>query len=214
MDELDKKVIKETTDKAAPVERTYFRDMDKAVVDHLAKVFQGKVPPERMSAMRNLPTRFETHVDFAANYEKTTGKKLEQGTAGYSQHLEAPAHVDVQSLDGVPEDLLHERIHQLSHPGSERILGRSKNEGITQLFTLEQLGRMPEPGELTGWPEERRSAQLLQEVCGKDAIEKAYFQGDAKELQSRLEHHLGGSADRLTEKMKDWPDLTAGNSRT
>ena len=207
MNELNSKHDKEGERILPPVERTYFGDLDVACVDRIAQRYSDVVPPERIAAMRDLPTHFEGGKEFAAVYEKATGQSPEKGVLGFSNGLDSPAYVSTENLGDVPEITMHERIHQAAHPDAGRILGSPLCEGITQDLTIAQLGREPEPGEATGYPMERHSASILREVCGGEAVENAYFQGNVSELKVCLDRNLGGGAERLRERMKTWDDI-------
>ena len=206
MNELDETMNRNSERASLPMERTFFGDMDKACVDHIAEAYRHFVPEERIAAMRELPTVFENRGEFVNAYERVSETTPEKNVSGFSRGLESKAHVSIDSLSDVSEITMHERIHQASHSDAERILGTPMYEGITQDLTIEQIEREPEPGELTGYPEERRAAHLLREVCGDPAIENAYFRGNASDLKICLDQNLGETSEMLRERMKTWED--------
>ncbi|MCX6924511.1 MAG: hypothetical protein NT154_15035 [Verrucomicrobia bacterium] len=102
--------------------RTYFQDVDEQAVKVLAERYGHLVPPERLEHMANQPTHFETPTDFEKNYRAAFGQPPEPGLAGYTERGH-PAHVSTEDMAGVPETVVHERLHQLADPQAERILG-------------------------------------------------------------------------------------------
>lgn len=167
--------------------RTYFEDLDLASVEALEARFRGQIPESRIVAMGDLPTRFDSPEGFEAAYREAAGKTPEDGVMGFSRGLEASAHVRVDEADAVPEITMHERVHQAGHPEAERILGPRLYEGVTQDLALRTARLDPEIWPARGYPEETRAAARLRETCGSDAVEAAYFRGDARGLHDCLE---------------------------
>jgi hypothetical protein len=169
--------------------RTYFQDVDEQTVNALAEKYGHLVPPERLEHMANLPTQFETPADFVKNYRAEFGERPEPGVVGYTErgHL---AHVSTGDMPGVPETVVHERLHQLADPRAEQILGTKLCEGITEDLAVETSGQEPEPGDPVAYPEARTSAHVLRNAVGDDAVEEAYFQGDTTTLKARLDEAL------------------------
>lgn len=172
--------------------RTYFQDVDEQTVKVLAERYEHLVPPERLENMANQPTHFETPPDFEKNYRAAFGQPPEPGLAGYTERGH-PAHVSTEDMAGVPETVVHERLHQLADPQAEQILGTKLCEGITEDLAIETSGQEPGIDDPVAYREGRASAQVLRNMVGDDAVEKAYFQGETTELKARLD----GSADVL-----------------
>lgn len=183
--------------------RTYFDDLDRAAVDTLSERYAGIVPEERLLAMRELPTQFEDRQHFDASYVAATGKEPGEGVGGFSQGIDQPAHVLTEDADSVPEIVMHERVHQLSHPDAARVLGDELYEGATEDIALDAARLDPELWPAQGYPEETRRAAEMRETLGSDAVEKAYFHGDTSELRQRIESRLSELPD--IEKPEDRP---------
>ena len=169
---------------------TYFDDIDRAAVDTLAEKYGHLVPEERIRAMRDLPTQFEDRKQFRASFTKAAGERPGREVAGFSHGLDTPAHVLIENMQDVPEIVFHERTHQLSDPGAEQILGRPLYEGATEDIAFNAAQLNPEIWPAQGYPEETRLASRLRETVGREAYEKAYFQGDATELRQNFERCL------------------------
>jgi len=166
--------------------RTYFQDVDEQTVKVLAEKYGQLVPPERLENMTNQPTHFETPEDFVRNYRAAFGERPEPGVVGYTERGH-PAHVSTEDLAGVPETVVHERLHQLADPKAERILGTKLCEGITEDLAIETSGQEPGPDDRVAYPEARASAQVLRNTVGDDAVKEAYFQGDTTKIEARLD---------------------------
>jgi len=169
--------------------RTYFQDVDEQTVKVLSEKYGHLVPPERLERMANQPTQFETPKDFIKTYRDAFGEKPEPGVVGYTE-LGHPSHVSTVDMSGVPETVVHERLHQLADPRAENILGTKLCEGITEDMAIETSGQKPEPGDPVAYPEDRASARTLRNKVGDDAINTAYFQGDASKLKAGLDEAL------------------------
>lgn len=167
-----------------------FEDLDRAAVDALAERFEGRVPEARIAAMRELPTSFDDPVEFRQAYEAAAGHRPEAEVVGFSVGLDAPAHVRTDDLGAVPEAVMHERVHQLADPSSDRLLGKSLDEGVTERLALETAGLDPEIWPQVGYEAESRRAADIETAVGRDAIEAAYLDGDGTRLAERLEERL------------------------
>lgn len=183
--------------------RTYFDDLDRAAVDTLSERFEGIVPEERLLAMRELPTQFEDREQFESSYAAASGEAPGEGVGGFSQGIDQPAHVLGEDAQSVPEIVMHERVHQLSHPDAARVLGGELCEGVTEDVALGAARLDPEFWPAQGYPEETRRAAQMRETCGSEAVEKAYFQGDTSELRQRIERRLS-----------DLPDIEESEDRS
>ncbi len=175
---------------APPVERTYFRDLDNAAVETLVEKFSGKVPEERIARMRELPTRFDTPERFRDAYREVTGHMPGDNVLGFSTGLEAPAHVRTDDLNSVPETVFHERTHQMADPSSDRLLGRERNEGVTEHIAWGAADLDPEYWPQRGYIQETSDAARLEKALGSNAIEETYFRGDSALLAERIEDRL------------------------
>ena len=188
---------------AGRVEQTSYPDMDRACVERLGQLYRGVAPPERLKAMEKLPTRFVARAEFEREYRTISGQKPSPEVLGCSQGLEAPALVSIESPQLVPEVAMHERVHQLSDPRAAQMLGGQRYEGVTQDLALKALGKTPAAGEVSGYPEQRASAHELRELCGDQAVEKVYFQGEPSELKACLDRALGdGRAEQFRKTMR------------
>lgn len=165
--------------------RTYFQDVDEQTVKVLTEKFGHLVPPERLQSMAERPTAFETPAEFEKTFEAETGIAAEPGVVGYTER-ERPAHVSTEDMTGVPETVVHERLHQLSDTRAPRIFGADLYEGMTEDLAIETSGQEPSPGDPVAYPEARASAHQLREKVGNDAVEEAYFKGDPTKLTERL----------------------------
>lgn len=185
-----------------PALRTYFADMDKAAVGAIGERFKEFIPADRLKNLPDMPSKFESSQDLRKTYRAETGHKAPDGLTGFTRP-DSPAHISVKNLAGVPETVLHERLHQMASPDAKRLLGKHY-EGVTQDLAIEVLGREPQEGELTGYPVERERAHSMRKLVGSDAVYRAYFQGDAKPLKAALdrmasERPLAGMQDKIKE---------------
>jgi hypothetical protein len=186
--------------------RTYFTDMDKAAVGAIGERFGSFIPAERFKNLPDMPSKFENSHELHKAYRAETGHKGPDGLAGFTRP-DSPAHISVKHLSGVPETVLHERLHQLASPDAKRLLGE-QYEGVTQDLAIEVLGREPQEGELTGYPVERERAHSLRKLVGSDAVCQAYFQGDAKPLRAAIDRVVGERPlAGLQDKIKELPPL-------
>jgi len=112
------------------------------------------------------------------------GRRPPEGkrVVGFAQGADEAAHVDMDDLQ-LEKTAIHERLHQLSDPRARETLGEKLHEG--------ELGREPNPELPQCYPQERATAQELRKMCGDDAVDRAYFAGDTRELRVCLEHRLG-----------------------
>jgi len=183
-------------------ERTYYRDIDQASVEQLARVYREAASPERLGIMAALPTKFEPREAFERSYHHATGGKPSPEITGFSEGLSSPAHVSAESPHEVPEITMHERVHQLSHPHAAELLGPDRYEGMTQELALKALERETRSGEATAYPEQTAFAHRLRARCGDGAVETLYFQGDASELRACLDRSLGpDGAEQLRKRL-------------
>ncbi len=185
------------------------RETDRLYTERLCQRYRDLVPPERIQAVKDLPTVFEDRKHFEQSYLRDGDEKPPETVVGFSRNTLEPAHVATDHLQ-MRKTTIHERLHQLSEPGSDRRLGKRLNEGITEDLAIKELGQEWNPELLRSYPEERAVAHRVREVCGDTAVDRAYFQGDVRELRSCLERRLGkGNLDTLA----DMADRTGSSDR-
>jgi hypothetical protein len=175
--------------------RTYFQDVDEQTVKVLAEKYGHLVPPARLENLANQPTHFETPADFEENYRAAFGQPPEPSLVGYTKRGHS-AHVSTEDIAGIPEAVVHERLHQLEDPRAEKILGTKLSEGITEDLAIETSGREPVIGDPVAYPEGRASAQFLRKLVGDKAVEEAYFQGNPTTLKLRLDEAFKDKAEK------------------
>ncbi len=187
--------------------RTYFTDMDKAAVGAIGERFGSFIPADRLKNLPDMPSKFENAHELRSAFKEETGHKAPDGLAGFTRP-DSPAHISVTNLSGVPETVLHERLHQLASPDAKHLLGDKIYEGMTQDLAIEVLGQEPRPGDLTGYPVERLRAHNLRKLVGSEAVCRAYFEGDAKPLQSAIDRVMGEQPlAGLQDRIKELPPL-------
>jgi hypothetical protein len=167
------------------------------------------VPPERIRAMKDLPTVFEDRKHFEQSYLRATGEKPAETVVGFSDRTREPAHVATDHLQ-MRKTIIHERLHQLSDPAADRLLGKGIDEGITEDLAINEMGQDWNPELSRSYPRERTAAHKVRELCGDRAVDRAYFQGDARELKVCLDRHLGSGN---VEKFQDMADGPACSQR-
>ncbi len=165
--------------------RTMARDTDQAAITAIEARFGDQIPPERLKAMRELDTSFESPAEFRRRLEAAVGGKAPENVAGWSIRTAGEAHVRMGDPAHLPEAVIHERLHQAAHPEADKILGRDLDEGLTTVFSGEVLSAGGKP-ELVGYPEKRRAAEEALEQNGREPLEDAYFAGDTARLERRL----------------------------
>jgi hypothetical protein len=180
------------------------RDIDRFHTERLCERYRHLVPPERIQKVKDLPTVFEDRKAFERSYAQADGRKPPEGhqVAGFSRYTLEPAHVDMDNPQ-LRKNAVHERVHQLSDPRARELLGEKVHEGITEDVAIKELGEEPNAELPRSYSQERATARKLRELCGDGAVDRAYFQGDARELRSCLEHRLGKGN---LEKLKDAAD--------
>ena len=186
------------------------RETDRLYTERLCQRYRDLVPPERIRAMQDLPTVFEDRKHFEQSYLRATGEKPADNVVGFSQKTVEPAHVATDHLQ-MRKTIIHERLHQLSDPAAEQRLGRKLDEGITEDLANKELSGEWNPELPRSYPREQAMAHKVRELCGDRAVDRAYFQGDARELRTCLDRHLGkGNLDRLGNMANspDSPDAT------
>ena len=165
------------------------------------------VPPDRIRAVRDLPTVFQSREDFERSCRKANVPEPREGnqTVGFSEGTSKPAHVDADNPQW-RKTIIHERLHQLSDPATERRLGQKLAEGITEDLAIKELGNAWNPDLPRSYSEERALAHRVRELCGDGPVDRAYLQGDVDELRSCLDRRLrDGSLDKL-KNMADTSD--------
>ncbi|MGM0485871.1 MAG: hypothetical protein ACQESR_03810 [Planctomycetota bacterium] len=184
--------------------QAYCRETDQVYTERLCQRYRDLAPPERIRALKDLPTVFEGRQQFERSYEQATGEKAPDNTVGFSRKTLEPAHVETEHLQ-VRKTTIHERLHQLSHPAAEQLLGKELAEGIAEDLAVRELGREWDPELPRSYSRERALARKVREVCGDRAVDRAYFQGDARELKAGLERHLGKNNLQRLKTLADEP---------
>ena len=184
----------------------YFSETDRAAVNQLAERYNGLIPPERIEAVRQNDSIFTSDRElFDSVYESETGDCPEPGSKvlGYTRGAAEGPRIATDYLE-VPRTIYHERLHQFSAPGIEKEIGSRLDEGITEELAIDNLGAEPLDGPGQTYPEERAAAREIRELCGDEAVEKAYFQGDTQALRACLDRELGPQGlERLRERLGD-----------
>ncbi|MBM4023961.1 MAG: hypothetical protein FJ280_00920 [Planctomycetes bacterium] len=166
--------------------------MDRLHTERLCDRYRHLVPPERVRQVKDMPVLFEDRHDFERSYREAGGANPPEGTqaVGFSLGTLEPAHVDMHDLQ-LEKTAIHERVHQLSDPRAREALGEKFYEGVTEDLAIKELGHQPNPELPRCYPRERAAAQELRRICGDDAVDRAYFAGDTRQLGVCLERRLG-----------------------
>jgi hypothetical protein len=194
LDRLDKQVENRLQQQLQETDRLY--------TERLCQRYRDLVPSERIRAVQDLPTAFEDRKHFEQSYLRATGEKPAENVVGFSRGPIEPAHVATDHLQ-MRKTIIHERLHQLSDPGASERLGRKLDEGITEDLAIKELGNEWNPELPRSYPEERVMAHKVRELCGDRAVDRAYFQGDARELRTCLDSRLGKDSLDKFENMAD-----------
>ena len=93
--------------------------------------------------------------------------------------------------------------------------GRGLNEGLTTMFTNEQLGqKSPEKGiaakQENIYPHATELAQQLQELLGQDTLKEAYYGGNLARLEAEVDKLAG---EKGYEQLRDCMDRTLSSNR-
>lgn len=182
----------------------YLAETDQALVNALAEKYRDVVPPSRIEAVLALPTHFEDREQFDQALGAAGGKPGEGARVlGYSRFDTEQAHVAMDHLE-IPKTIAHERLHQLSDPRAVEALGQPLYEGMTEDMAIEAIGSESPAGMDRCYPAERAVAHEMRDLVGNDAVERAYFAGDASELRQRLDEQLGpGGIERLQHQITE-----------
>jgi hypothetical protein len=167
-----------------------FENMDREAVEYIGKEFRDPAHPERplvssetLEKMKDLPSQFQTHEELAQAYSKETGKPAPEGLEGFTKGLEMPAQICSEHRQTINETIIHERLHQASDPDATSLLGHNLSEGVTQALTEKMQEGFSSGRFYSG---ETRTAKKLMNDAGDSAVEKFYFQNDARELKDAL----------------------------
>ena len=184
--------------------RTYYTDLDRAVLEKLGEQHREDVPKERLEAMAKLPTEFATREEFRQKHRERTGASPENGTVGFSHGLERPAVVRTdQEPSEVVATLVHERLHQLSDPRARETLPKKTYEGMTENLAQHELGRTPKQGDRVAYPEGTMQSEALRNHCGEKAIRDAYFKGDNTELKRCLNQVVQETEEECRKRLRN-----------
>lgn len=187
--------------------QNHYKEVDRFHVERLSQRYHDLVPADRIRAVKDLPTAFEDRKHFEQSGQKAGVEIVDSHnnrTVGFSRRTLEPAHVDIDCPQW-RKTAIHERLHQLSDPGSDQLLGKGMNEGVTEDLAIKEMGQDWNPELPRSYPRERAAAHKLRELCGDRAVDRAYFQGDTHELRVCLDERLGkGNLDKLKD-MEDRP---------
>jgi len=184
--------------------RKYLAETDETLTADLSRKYHDAVPPARIEAMLAMPTQFDDREAFDRALAKAGPGPMDGGrVVGYSRFDTEPAHVAVDHLE-IPKTIAHERLHQLSDPNAPNELGGALYEGVTEDLAIDAIGAESDQPSQRCYPVERSLAKEAREIAGDDAVERAYFAGDASELRRRLDQQLGpGGLERLQQQIVD-----------
>jgi hypothetical protein len=176
--------------------RRHLEQLDRHILERIERRLGEYIPRERLERVREHKARFLKHEEYLEhlrreyNYRPTEGERVlgdcrGEGICQITIDREHPL---------VPKTLAHERLHQLCDARFREFFGHPLHEGLT-----EYLARKISPdlqirdlGE--SYPKERRLVEMLFARAGDDALQRAYFQGDWRLLQQRVERDLGEGA--------------------
>ncbi len=178
------------------------RETDRLYTERLCQRYRDIVPPERIRAMKDLPTAFEDRKHFEQSYFHATGEKPPENVVGFSRKTIEPAHVATDHIQ-MRKTIIHERLHQLSDPAADRLLGKGMDEGITEDLAIKEMGQDWNPELPRSYTRERAAARKVRELCGDRAVDLAYFQGDVRELRACLDNRLSKKSLNKLEEMAD-----------
>ena len=180
----------------------HLKELDRWTVDRIDKRFNGYVSSDQMEKIRSEPAHFLYHREYYEHLREC-GIKPEEGKIVVGDASEHEVYVDREHVL-VPRTLVHERLHQLSSDGYKGLMGDKLYEGTTEYLARNAVGdpHLVDAGE--GYPRETRLIETLSSRVGDDAIMKAYFQGDIRDLTRRVDKDLGdGAMARIANLVKE-----------
>jgi len=130
--------------------------------------------------------------------------------ASYNKEITNQLYGEETGIEVRKKSGIHELRYKENHDGDiieYRDINRGFNEGITQMFTVDQLSDLdPIKGEMAyqqnGYKSATELAGQLKEILGTDIIAKAYYGGEVDGLRARIDKLAGiGSFDRLSKNM-------------
>lgn len=169
---------------------SYLRQVDRSAMDELENRYGHLVPEPLMRGVREQPLSLDDRAEFETALGVPSENERGERYVGFSEGPNRPAHINLEHLQ-IPKTIYHERIHQLSHPAARRLLGDDLYEGLTEHYAIGGLGTETPEGQAISYGEQRADAQRLESVCGREALERAYFAGDDRELRAALERAMG-----------------------
>lgn len=177
-------------------------ELDRNVLATLEKKFETAIEPERLTAARAHPTRFEPTAEYQRGLESAyPGETSRDRIVGDLRDGIDP-HVDANRTD-LPRTVTHERVHQLGNPEFRHQVGRELDEGTTEHIARETTSVVPIEGMAEGYPEEERIAGLIEARVGPE-LQRAYFNGDVSAVRRELDGQLGaGALDAVVELVRD-----------
>lgn len=191
--EIEKRSTKDTDNELEEqaMER-HLKELDRWTVDRIDKRFSGYVSSDQMEKIRSQPAHFLYHREYYEHLREC-GVKPEKGKTIVGDASEHEVYVDREHVL-VPKTLVHERLHQFSSKGYKGLMGEKLYEGTTEYLARDAVGdpHLVDVGE--GYPRETRLIETLSARVGDDAIKKAYFQGDIRDLTTRVDRDLGDGA--------------------
>jgi len=184
-----KKLREIACEKEARELREYLREMDRRVTDSIQRHFGDHVSTTKIEHVRRTPAEFvstqqyERHLDrLGIKYENN--KRILGDISGDRVIIDQNHYL-------VPRTLTHERLHQLSHPLYESMLGENMYEGTTEYLSGKVYGDLYIADAGKCYPQQVRIIEMLQARVGDDTISRAYFTGDWTGLKDRVDQQLG-----------------------
>ena len=164
--------------------------LDRRIIEHIEARFGHYIPQEKMAEAKKLKINFLSAQEYA---EHLRSLGIDQPQKILGDYTAEEIHINYEDRH-VPRTVVHERLHYLADEGFAKLCGSQLHEGFTERLAREVSPDLHIQGEGQAYGQAQRVVDLLWARAGPDALAKAYFRGDTRELSLRLEAQLGPNA--------------------
>lgn len=170
--------------------RALLERLDRRILERIETRFGPYIPQEKMTEAKRLKVSFLSAQEYA---EHLRSLGMDQTSNVLGDYTARKIHINYEDRY-VPRTLVHERLHHLADEGFAKLCGSPLHEGFTERLAREVSPDLHIQGEGQAYGQAQRVVDLLWARAGRDALAKAYFRGDTRELKLQLEAQLGPNA--------------------
>lgn len=183
------------TKAAEKLQREVVARIDSDVLKSIEKRHGDCIPSERLRRARESSPTTLPREQYEALLQSQSGISHEEAHRVLGHYDPRLDKVYVTSTYPLTRQVLaHERLHQLSDPQVTSILGPGLEEGVTQWLARDAAGDPQFADQPEVYPRGVRVVDMLGALAGEKTLKRAYFQGNQRELEQRVEAELGKGA--------------------